>query len=522
MEFIEASEAAAKIEDGSAIALTGFGGMGQCDAVLKSIRDLYLRTGHPQNLSVFHAAGQSDGTNGLEYIAVEGLISKVVGGHWGLLPRMQQLIEQNRVEAYCLPQGQLTHLFRTMANGLPGHFSMIGLGTFVDPNVEGGKFNDKAKASSDNRVEVVHILGSDYLFYKSVPIDYVLIRGTAIDEAGNVSVKEEPLKLEILAAAQAAKAQGGKVIVQVKYVVKHGTIHPKDVAIPGYLVDYAVVAKNPAQDHRQVPSAVYDPRYSGDLVVPDKALPTLPFSVRKLIGRRAVKELTPGAVVNLGIGIPGDVIGPVSAEKGLLEQMVLTIESGVVGGVPAGKNQFGITVNAEAILDHASQFDYYHGCGIDLTFMGAAQIDQYGNVNVSQFGGRKIGCGGFIDVTQPAKKVVFCTTFTNGGLEVAVQDGKLEIVREGRHSKFVCGVEQITFSGKYAAVHGKEVVYVTERAVFVLSEEGLVLTEIAPGVDLQRNILDVMDFAPIVSPDLKVMDEDIFHDVIRSAPMEVT
>ncbi|GMA61999.1 acyl CoA:acetate/3-ketoacid CoA transferase [Alicyclobacillus fastidiosus] len=522
MEFIQASDLVHQISDGGHIALTGFGGMGQCDSILKAIRESFLATGHPKDLRIFHAAGQSDGTNGLEYIALDGLISKVIGGHWGLLPKMRDLIERDKLEAYCLPQGQLTHLFRTMANGLPGHFTPIGLGTFVDPRVEGGKFNERAKASGYNPVEVVNIMGTDYLFYKSVAIDYVFIRGTSVDEAGNISVNEEPLKLELLSAAQAAKAQGGKVIVQVKHVLKRGSIHPKEVAIPGYLVDYVVIAEHPELDHRQVPSAVFDPRYSGDLRVPEQAMPKLPFSVRKLIGRRAVKELKEGAVINLGIGIPGDVIGPVSAEEGLLNKIVFTIESGVVGGVPAGKNQFGIAVNADAILDHASQFDHYHGCGIDITFMGAAQIDERGNVNVSQFGGRKTGCGGFIDVTQPAKKVVFCTTFTNGGLEVAVEDGKLHILKEGVHPKFVRHVEQITFSGSYAGLHDKEVVYVTERAVFVLSREGLILTEIAPGINLQDDILRLMDFTPIVSPDLKLMDESMFVNGAGTTLMEVT
>lgn len=437
MEFVLPKDLVKKIPDGSTIALTGFGGMGQCDAVIKAIRDSFLESGHPRNLTIFHAAGQSDRTNGLEYIALEGLVSRIFGGHWGLLPKTRSLIEENLVEAYCLPQGQLTHLFRTMANGLPGHFSPIGIGTFVDPRIEGGKFNEKAKQSGYSPVEVLSILGEEYLFYKGISFDYVLIRGTKIDEKGNLSAEEEPLKLEILSAAQAAKARGGKVIVQAKYLVQYGTIHPKDVVIPGYLIDYAVIVENPEIDHRQVPSSVYHPKYSGDIRVPVDELRKLPLDIRKIIGRRAVMELSKGSIVNLGIGIPGDVIGSVSAEEGLLDDMILTIESGVVGGVPVGKNEFGITVNADAILDHASQFDHYHGCGIDITFMGAAEIDQDGNVNVSKFGGRMVGCGGFIDVTQPAKKVVFCTTFTNGGLEVNAVDGKLKIVREGKNKKFV-------------------------------------------------------------------------------------
>jgi propionate CoA-transferase len=516
MELVLPQDVVKKIKDGSTIAFTGFGGMGQCDAVLKAIRASFLNSGHPRNLTIFHAAGQSDRTNGLEYIALEGLISRIFGGHWGLLPKISSLIENNLVEAYCLPQGQLTHLFRAMANGLSGHFSPIGIGTFVDPRMEGGKFNEKAKQSGYSPVEVVSILNEEYLFYKTIPLDYVLIRGTTIDENGNLSAKEEPLKLEILSAAQAAKAQGGKVIVQAKYLARSGDIHPKNVVIPGYLVDYSVIVENPELDHRQVPSVVYHPKYSGDIRVPVDELPKLPLDIRKIIGRRAVKELTKGSVVNLGIGIPGDIIGAVSAEEGLLNDMILTIESGVVGGVPVGKNEFGITVNADAILDHASQFDYYHGCGVDITFMGAAEVDQGGNVNVSKFGGRMVGCGGFMDVTQPAKKVVFCTTFTNGGLEVNVQDGQLKIIREGKNKKFVTNVEQITFSGSYASKHQKPVFYVTERAVFELSSNGLILTEIAPGIDLERDIYSQMEFEPILSPNLKVMDENLFRGTVSS------
>lgn len=513
MKIVSPHTIANIITDHSTVALTGFGGMGQCDAILKEIRNRFFQSGHPKGLTIFHAAGQSDRTNGLEYIAYETLISRIIGGHWGLAPKMRALIEENRVEAFCLPQGQLTHLFRTMANGLPGHFSPIGLGTFVDPRWEGGKFNEKAKQSEDHPVQLLSIKGEEYLFYQQVPIDFVLIRATSIDEYGNVSTEEEPLKLELLSAAQSAKANGGTVIVQVKYQVKGGTMHPKNVTIPGYLVDYAVVVEHPEQDHRQVPSSTYDPKYSGDLRVPIGKSEALPLNIRKVIGRRAIQELTKGSVINLGIGIPGDVMGPISAEEGRLEEMIFTVESGVVGGVPVGKNEFGVTINADAILDHASQFDHYHGSGVDISYMGAAEIDSYGNVNVSKFGGRMIGCGGFMDVTQPAKKVVFCTTFTNGGLEVAIQDGNIQVLREGKNPKFVEHVEQITFSGIMASTEQKKVIYVTERAVFQLSPEGLILMEIAPGVDLERDILQQMEFSPILSPNLRPMDAQLFQEV---------
>ncbi|MED1863975.1 CoA-transferase [Fictibacillus nanhaiensis] len=499
------------IPDGSTIALVGFGGMGQCDKILQAIGKSYKETGHPHSLTVFHTAGQSDKTNGIEYIAEEGLISTVIGGHWGLAPKMRKLIEENKVDCYCFPQGQLTHLLRAMANKMPGQLSPIGIGTFIDPRIEGGKFNERTKQKED-LIKVVEIENEEFLLYPSIAFDYVFIRGTSIDENGNITAEEEPLKLEILSAAHAAKANGGKVIAQVKYVVKKNTMHPKDVVVPGYLVDEYVLVDDPETEHRQIPSTVYNPVFSGDLRTPTVSFMPLPLDMRKVIGRRAVQEVTSSVVVNLGIGIPGDVIGPISHEEGLDEQMTITLESGIVGGVPIGANEFGVARNADAILDHEYLFDYYHGTGIDLTFMGAAEVDQLGNVNVSKFGTRTVGCGGFIDITQTAKKVVFCTTFTGGGLHVEINNGKVEIVQEGRIKKFKNKVQQITYSGRFAAEHQKDVIYVTERAVFLLSKKGLILTEIAPGIQLEKDILANMEFQPIISPHLKEMDVKLFLD----------
>ncbi|MBS4178789.1 acyl CoA:acetate/3-ketoacid CoA transferase [Lederbergia citrea] len=509
--FLNPEEIARNIRDGSTIALTGFGGMGQCDSILRGIRESFLRTGHPRDLTVFHAAGQSDKSNGIEYIAEEGLLRRVIGGHWGLAPKMKRLIEENKIEAYCFPQGQLTHLFRTMASGMPGQLSRIGLGTFVDPRKEGGKFNEKAKEKED-LVTLVTIEDEEFLFYKSIPIDYVFIRGTTIDEDGNMASEEEALKLEVLSAAQAVRAHGGTVVAQIKYVASKGTLHPKDVTVPGYLIDFINVAKFPEKDHRQIPSTAYNPVFSGNTKGPSQNLEMLPMSIRKIIGRRAIREMPESAVANIGIGIPGDVIGPILHEESLQSNIVLTLESGIIGGVPLGENQFGIAHNPDAILDHEYLFDYYHGTGVDIAFMGAAEVDTSGNVNVSKFGNRITGCGGFIDITQPAKKVIFCTTFTGGGLNVAIRDCQLEIVQEGTIKKFVKGVSQITFSGEYAYNHHKEIIYVTERAVFVLTKEGLVLKEIAPGIDLRKDILGHMEFTPIIDENLKLMDIRFFSE----------
>lgn len=508
---ITASELASEIPNGSTIALVGFGGMGQCDKILKAIGQSFKTTGSPNNLTVFHTAGQSDKSNGIEYIAEEGLISRVIGGHWGLAPKTSKLIEENKIECHCWPQGQLTHLLRAMANKLPGQISPIGLGTFVDPRVEGGKINQRTKGK-DNLIQVVTINDEEFLLYPSIPFDYVFIRGTSIDEYGNITTEEEPLKLEILSAAHAAKAFGGKVIAQVKYLAKKQSFHPKDVVVPGYLVDAFVLAEDPETEHRQVPSTVYSPVFSGDIRTPIQSIEVLSLDSRKVIGRRAIQELTSSSVVNLGIGIPGDVIGPITNEEGLSQQMTLTLESGIIGGVPVGANEFGIAWNADAILDHEYLFDYYHGTGVDITFMGAAEVDQNGNVNVSKFGSRTVGCGGFIDITQSAKKVVFCTTFTGGGLKISVGNGKLNILQEGKIKKFTENVQQITFSGDYAANGSQYVMYITERAVFVLTKEGLVLTEIAPGIDLKKDVLNQMEFQPLIASDLKIMDAKIFID----------
>ncbi|WP_085524468.1 acyl CoA:acetate/3-ketoacid CoA transferase [Tuberibacillus sp. Marseille-P3662] len=510
-----------QIADGSTIALVGFGGMGQCDKILQGIRDRFLETGHPRNLTIFHTAGQSDRYNGIEYIAEDGLITRVIGGHWGMAPKLQKLIKNNKVDCYCFPQGQLTHLLRTMANKLPGQISPIGLGTFIDPRINGGKFNERTKLQED-LVKIMKVDGEDFLFYQSIPFDYVFIRGTTIDENGNITTEEEPVKLELLSAAQAAKAFGGQVLAQVKYRAKRESLHPKDVVVPGYLVDGAVIAENVETEHRQLPNSVYNPVFSGDLRTPSNSLETLPLSARKVIGRRALMELNTRSVVNIGIGIPGDVIGSIAHEEQVRSNIILTLESGIIGGVPVGGNAFGIARNAEAIIDHEYLFDFYHGAGVDITYMGAAEIDQCGNVNVSQFGNKFVGCGGFIDITQPAKKVVFCTTFTGGGLEISMENGQISINREGTIKKFTYHVNQITFSGNNAIKNTKEVLYVTERAVFCLTPKGLVLKEIAPGVDLKRDILDQMNFEPIIDRELKTMDGRIFRQESMHTQTEKT
>ncbi|NEU31371.1 acyl CoA:acetate/3-ketoacid CoA transferase [bacterium LRH843] len=505
VEFIKCEELVRKIPDGSTIALNGFSGMSQCEKILKGIHKRFLEENHPKDLTVYHPSGQTDGQNGIENLAEEGLVKRVIGAHWGLAPKMRTLIEENKIEAYCFPQGQLTHLFRAVANKLPGQYSPIGLQTFVDPRLNGGKVNARTELMED-LVKVIEIEDEEFLFYKSIKFDFVFIRGTTVDEDGNLTTEEEPLKLEILTAAQAAKASGGKVIVQAKYYAKKGTLHPKDITVPGYLIDYVVFAEDVETEHRQLPSSVFDRVYNGDIREPVERNEKLPNDIRTLIGKRAFRELKRHDVINLGIGIPGDVIGPIVMEHGEDMSITVTVESGPIGGVPAGKNEFGISKNPDAIISHAALFDYYHGTGVDVTFMGAGEIDQFGNVNVSKFKTRLVGCGGFMDITQTAKKVVFCATFTTGGLNVDVESSGINIKNEGTIKKFVKHVDHVTFSGKHAVERGIEVIYVTERAVFSLTREGLELIEIADGVDVQKDILDQMEFKPIMGKNLKQME----------------
>lgn len=501
VKFINKDEVSSLIDDGSTIALTGFGGMGQCDEILKGIRQSFVEESKPKNLTIFHPAGQSDGKNGVEHLALEGLVKRIIGGHWGLAPNIQKLIEENKIEAFCLPQGQLIHLFNTIANDLPGHLSPVGLNTFVDPRIEGGKVNDITKNKEDI-VELMAVDNKEYLFYKSVHLDYVLIRGTTVDEDGNLTTEEEPLNLEVLSAAIAAKACGGKVIAQAKYLSKRNTLHPKDIKVPAHLIDYVLLTEDVESNHRQTPKAVFNPSYNGDLKVPEaNTLSPAPSNktknVRTFIGERAYRELEPNSVINIGIGIPGDEIGPIIYNHD--NDAVVTVESGPIGGIPLGENQFGVSKNPEAILNQSNQFDYYHGVGVDIAFMGAGQVDRYGNVNVSKFFNRVIGCGGFIDITQTAKKVVFCSTFTAGGFDVEIDENEhVKINKEGKIKKFKENVDMITFSSQFSLERKIEVIYVTERGVFELTEQGIKLIEIAKGIDLQKDILDQMEFEPLI------------------------
>lgn len=495
------------ISNGDTVAFSGFVGAAHAEEVTAAIQKEFLESGKPNGITAVYAAGQGDsGERGLNHLGEEGLVSKIIGGHWALVPRLQKLALENKLAAYNLPQGVISHLFRDIAAGKPGVITHVGLKTFADPRIEGGKLNEKAREAGDV-VEIINILGQEKLLYKAFPINVGIVRATYADTKGNCTFQKEGATSEALSIAQAAKNSGGKVIVQVEKLVEYGSLDTRLVKLPGICVDAVVVAD--PENHKQTFGTYYNPAYSGEIRVPVSSLKPLSMGDRKIIARRCAMELIPEAITNLGIGMP-EGVAAVAAEEGM-SGMILTTEAGAIGGIPAGGKDFGVTTNPDCILDQPYQFDFYDGGGLDVAFLGLAQMDKQGNINVSKFGPKIAGCGGFVNITQNAKKVIFCGTFTAGGLEIEVKDGKLNILKEGRAKKLVKEVEQITFSGSYAREIKQPTLYVTERAVFELTSEGVVLLEIAPGIDLEKDVLSQMDFAPIIK-DIKLMDERIFRD----------
>lgn len=503
--FITAEQAALLIPSGAHVAALGSGGgVLEPDLIYKALESRFLATGSPCGLTVTAACGFGDKREGgISRFAHEGMTARFIGGHWAWSPQMQRLALENRIEAYNLPQGVLVYNYREMAARRAGTLTRTGLHTFVDPRMGGGKVNSRTKA---DLVHLVELGGEKWLHYRLPPVDVALIRGSLADEDGNISVCDEAANGELLAMAQAAKNNGGIVICQVKQRVRAGALPARGVAVPGIFVDAVVV--NPAQ--WQSRGGEYGPAFTGRVHAVRPAIPPMPFGIRKIIARRAAMELYDGCIVNLGVGI-SDGIASVAAEAGILDKITMTVEQGLIGGIPSRGDLFGTSAYPAAILDAPAQFDFYSGGGLDIAFLGMAQADRQGNVNVSRFGSRLAGCGGFIDISQNAKKCVFCGTFTANGLEVAVQDGRLSILKEGRAAKFLQAVEQITFNGAYACRQGRPAVYITERAVFQLTPAGLELTELAPGISLERDVLPYMEFRPLIRRPLGEMPPQIFR-----------
>jgi propionate CoA-transferase len=510
MKILTAEQAAKKIKDGSTVGVAGMGLAGWPEEVGRAIAANYKETGHPRDLNLKQGCSLGDWrTRGTTVLGVPGLVAKWSGAHIGSSFTLNELVLADKIECHCLPQGVIINLWREIAAGRPGLVTKVGLGTFVDPRIRGGKMNDATKTEL---VKLIEFGGEEYLFYKSFPLDVALLRGTIADENGNISFENEGMINEGLAVAQAAKNSGGTVIVQVEHIARAGSLRPKDIRIPGIFVDYAVPASNDDASW-QTEGSRFNPAFSGQIREPVSRIETLPLDARKLIARRCAREIEKGSVVNLGIGIPA-YVSKVIAEEGRSEEITMTAESGIIGGIPVPLPDFGVAYNPEAMITHGEMFDFIDGGGLDLSCLGMSEVDARGNVNVSKFGNRLFGPGGFIDITGNTKTILFCGTFTDKA-EFAISDKGLTVLKEGRIKKFVSEVEQITFCGAQASPK-QRILYITERCVFQLTGGKPVLTEIAPGVDLQRDIIDNMDFIPVIAGGgPKLMPLDIFKTEAR-------
>jgi propionate CoA-transferase len=505
VKCVTADEAVKLIRSGDTLLIGGSGGGHAVpEALMGALERRFLAESEPRDITAIHPVGLGDGaTLGAGHFAHEGLLKRVVSGTFVNSPKISDLAIADKIEGYTLPQGALSQLTREIAAGRPGLITKTGLHTFVDPRHGGGR---QSRCAPEGLVELIEFRGEEYLFYKPFHVDVCFLRGTTADEDGNVTMEQEAVFLEMLSEAQATKRCGGLVIVQVKRMAKRGTLPPKQVKIPGILVDLVVVEPGQWQTY----ATEYSPSYAGELRMPLSDIPVLPLDERKVIARRAALELFPEAICNLGSGISTG-IANVAAEEGMLDEVCLTNEQGLIGGAPASGNEAGAARNYMAMVDQPYQFDFYDGGGLDLAFLSFAEVDAEGNVNVSRFGGRIVGPGGFINISQNAKAVIYSGTFTAGKSEFDWSGGRLRIVKDGAHAKLVEAVQQITYSGRYGRQRGQRVLYVTERAVFSLGDKGVELIEVAPGIDVERDVLARMAFKPLVSPGLKTMDARLFR-----------
>jgi propionate CoA-transferase len=511
MKFITAAEAARIVSSGSSLLVSGSGGgHGVPEAVLEAIEARFLSEASPRDLTLIHVVGIGDRQKkGAARFCHEGMLKRSITSALIDSPVLMEMALANKFESYILPQGVMSQLMRDIAGARPGLITKTGLHTFIDPRHGGGRQNASAK---DELIELMMIDGEEWLRFKPLKFDIAILRGTTADEDGNVSMEQEAIPGEMLSMAQATKRNGGIVIVQVKRVAKKGVLSPRAVKIPGIVVDYVVVDPN----QRQTYATDYSPSYAGELRVPLASVKALPFGHRKIVARRAAMEFTPNAICNLGAGISTG-IAAVAAEENIVDQIVLTNEQGFVGGAPLTGPDSGTAQNYDAVLDQPYQFDFYDGGGLDLAFLSFAEVDREGSVNVTRFGDTLVGVGGFINISQNAKHVIFSGTFTAGGLEVSCADGLLKIIKEGQHKKFVDRIECVSYSGPFAVKEGRTALFITERAVLRVVNGALELIEIAPGVDLEKDIMRHMSFRPRVAPDLKLMDKRLFSP----APMNL-
>ena len=512
MRIININEVASLIKDGDMVAISGSGGSGSPEALIKSVMDSYLKTNHPKGIGVTCGISPGNLTNddvGMNMLAKDGLVGKAICAHLGMGRVFGNAVGSNKFPAFALPLGVINHLYRAIAGHEDGIITHIGLGTFADPRIDGCAANEKAK-KLDPMVEVININGKENLFYHSFKIDVALLKGSYADEDGNISFQEEGIIGEQYNMAIATHNGGGIVIVEVKDIKPANSFRARDVLIHSSYVDYVVV-NHPTDALGEYNIPFYRPEITGDKRIKLEDIKIRPLDERKICGRRSAMELKKGDVINLGVGMP-DSVANVCAEEGMSENIYLSVESGPTGGVPIGGIVFGAAINPDSVIPTAEQFDAYNGGSLDMAIVGLAEVDSNGNVNVSKFGTRVTGPGGFINITQSTKKIIFMGTFTAVNLEEKVENGKLVIIKDGEKSKFVNKVEQITFSAKQAIKNNQEILYVTERCVFKLTKDGVMLIEIAPGVDLEKDILNHMDFKPLISENIKLMDERIFKD----------
>ncbi len=514
-KVLTAAQAAALIRDGDVVSISSSSGLGCPDAVLKAIGERFVAEGAPRDLTTLHpiAAGDMYGIKGVDHIAKPGLLARILAGSYPSgpsslpIPEVWRMVVDNQVAAYNLPSGILYDMHRDAAARRPGVLTQVGVGTFVDPDLQGGAMNASAAAVPVVRKECFD--GREWLYFPAIVPQVAIIRATTADERGNLSYEHEGALLGGMDQALAARNNGGIVIAQVKRVVKEGSLKPHDVHVPGHLVDHIVIDA----DQWQTTQTVYDPAISGEIAQPLSTFELQAWGPEKVIARRAAMELAHGSAVNLGFGISANV-PRILLEEGLHGEVTWVIEQGAVGGMPLLGFAFGCASNADAIVPSPNQFTYFQGGGFDVTLLSFMQVDGEGSVNVSKLGAKPYltaGCGGFVDITAHARRIVFSGFFT-AGAQLEVGGGALKIIKEGCTRKFVNTAEHITYSGRVGRQRGQRVSYVTERCVIDLEADGLVVREIAPGIDLERDVLAQAEIPLRVASDLKTMDVALFHD----------